>query len=1244
MKRLLIVRDFSFKKNKIKIGIGISFLLLLVVSIVTPIVLLNSNSSSKDDLLDTKKFEATVNSMFNKKRKIIKNIDRKIAETYTANQLKELTEINYELNEWAGSFGGTLSDATFSNKALMDAMYTSNLKLMKNQNQGGIFDTKIIVNTHGDSGNNLKKHPAADFQYGKIKDNIKAVSKQIVIDKKIIGQEMVGLFAPAGEYITINFPNKTDEEVEAMGLEIQFAWNEDREISKDELMSSKSRNRIPIPSKSFKISHNGFMVGSPIGGTLAINITKNLLENVSLIIDGGIEQLEYIHGYTTEEDWKNQLSKGVQAPMFSMSNDYMNAITNIGDFLPYLEEFPYKNMVLVTKIFQIGQWIKNNDMNRYNAFDLKGTSFIKYGAAYCNVGNSAVGPFSWIRALFNYDGNINSPSWGIYHEINHEYQRAGGYLFGLPDPIEVTNNAMNLINFQLLNLVNVERINSDGDYATKSWRQFNDPFGSMLNYEDRVVNKSNQNVNLEFYSTLMHAFGVKKQLQWFRSYGVVPPKPVPVGSPNEVKWAREIMETIVRIAYFTGFDVRNFLNEAYGENISINGKTKLSIEIRKSVEYHNYLNDGLRTGKFKKFNTIASLYSSKSTNIFGQTIATGKPFKINPSKPFTFKLSDPSKTKVFTGKSLKWLPNGNLGSQENIKNSISSIDDIDISFVGKPYDLKNIELIDKGNSEYEYNSSSSDFKKMASFKYDIYLRDQSYITSQGELPIFDSKPFLEGSKNKGWNKFTQTVEFSFSSLFANEKTYNTPKDIFFGAINAQEKLKRSIDLILNKDTEYTNQDFDNVENKWFNGIRVKSVSLELVAPKSGYYEFDLKCDDNGFLWTNKADINIEKDKPILITEDYSKWFTSKSGMKLKKGEKLNLFLIIINNGVGTGGYSMKYKSSENNIDWTSSSFNALNTNPLHKYRNIINLEPPINEIPTLSSFQNYDKKMNLKKPKWTISNPSNNSVYNPIEKFENLIDGLDNTSWQPKATNNKKTANIKIDFNESIEFKQLNFLFVDRSDRWPTYIKAKYFDSGKWFDFATGKEVSNDENDFSTLKKSNVNDKNFMIPSIYGNGKSIVASKVIFEFNLDKNGFVNIREFNLLGLFSKHNIIYPPKSENIIYNGKWEQERYLDAEVNTSLITSSTSGSSITFSLENTSFFQIYSIKDKIYGDFDIFVNGKLYNNISLFNEQLLKSSMIESIILNPNITNKIKIINKNNKKVNFDYFAGFNENFVEKK
>lgn len=1233
------------KSKKFKIGAGVVGASLLAAAIITPILILNSNRSSNIKETDLNNFDKTITTMYQRSRRILKRYDRVEAQTYTVQEIKELTGIEYLPNKYPGYTTPALSSEILTNKAYMEAIYQLNFMMMRDfqaDGTGGIFNTKIIAGTKDISNNNLKKHQAADIQWGKIDASTQAVSKEIVLDKKMTGNQMMGLFAPAGEYINIDFPNMTDDEVKALNISVHLGWNEHEETPKAEWLSgvSKVSKRMPIPFKKVQITHNNFKIGTPFGGTIALVINQNkpLSKNTKVIIDGGIEELEYIHGYTTQENWEDQISRGIQSPFVSMSNDFMNAVTLIEDDFTNLEEYPYKNMVLVNKIFQIGEWVRFGQMERSRTYDITGSAYIKYGAAYCAGQIIVVSPYSWIRSLFNYSSNINAPNWGIYHEINHGYQQIiNGYYIGLPDSVEITNNILNILNFQLLSNVNLDRLGDDGSYLQTGWNPYNNPFGSLANYEEKVKTRTS-NPNLEFYTSIMHATGIKRQLNWMRSYGVVPPKQF-VNPTVDQRNARAIMETLVRIAEHTGYDMRNFLNESYGQNISIESKSTLGQAIREETDYQSYLNNGLKSGKFKKFNSVGSVYSSKSTNIFGQVIETGKPFMISPLKPFIFALKDSTKTKIYNGKRIKWDSSGNLLTSQTVINSIPSIADPEISYVGKPYDLVNIkEMKELGNGQYEYNPKDSNLLQKTSFKYDIFIRDQSYVTSSNEEPISPSNAFIPGQENIGWNKFTQTVEFNFKSYFAKEITYKTPTNIYDGTSTIEQKLRKAIELASSEQTLRTSRDIDKIENVNYQGIDIKSVSLKMQAPHDGYYKFQTKIDDMGAMWTSKTGLDITKDKPILISEIWNAWSSTETEIFLKKDETIELFILALNNpGVNApGNYNIKYTYSKNNKDWKSYSFKESNTLRLDNYQDIVLPAPPVPEIDTIVKRKNYNKEINSKKSNWTISNPTKNAVYSG--KIESIIDNSTTTEWQPKWVADKPVAVIKVNFNEILKFKFLNFLFIDRADRWPSYIKVKYLEAGKWYDFTNQKEIIGGESDFTQVNKSEVTSKEFLIANGNGNQEFVNASELMFEFNLDKGSFVNMLELDLFGSYWKYNTIFSPTSSNIEYLGKWETLRIDGAQSNNSLIISESINASITFNLKDTSYFQIHSLRGEEYGDFEIFINGKLFETVSLFSEVPTETSNVANLILDSKLNNVIKIVNKSNKKINFDFFSRFNE------
>jgi len=77
-------------------------------------------------------------------------------------------------------------------------------------------------------------------------------------------------------------------------------------------------------------------------------------------------------------------------------------------------------MELDTNLFKIGQYINTGEMECEDSYDIRCNGFIRAASAF-SLFHTVIAPYWWISDLFSYERNIASPSWGIYHEINHGY-------------------------------------------------------------------------------------------------------------------------------------------------------------------------------------------------------------------------------------------------------------------------------------------------------------------------------------------------------------------------------------------------------------------------------------------------------------------------------------------------------------------------------------------------------------------------------------------------------------------------------------------------------------------------------------------------------------------------------------------------------------------------------------------------------------------------------------------------------
>jgi len=83
---------------------------------------------------------------------------------------------------------------------------------------------------------------------------------------------------------------------------------------------------MPQTNIEFWITSNNFAIGTPLGGSLAIFIEPihPLEAPLKMIVDGGIEELNYIYGITSLTDLRQEYNRA-KATTYVIQNNFMNA-------------------------------------------------------------------------------------------------------------------------------------------------------------------------------------------------------------------------------------------------------------------------------------------------------------------------------------------------------------------------------------------------------------------------------------------------------------------------------------------------------------------------------------------------------------------------------------------------------------------------------------------------------------------------------------------------------------------------------------------------------------------------------------------------------------------------------------------------------------------------------------------------------------------------------------------------------
>lgn len=377
------------------------------------------------------------------------------------------------------------------------------------------------------TGKKLYKHTAATgMYYGNVSDSETGIIKKLTFQPRANGvsYNVTGVYAPAGEVIKIEL-SEADMQTTG-GIEVligQALYNH----KANNIWKAKGINRMPVILNTWVMNaanctydserhvYVGY-VGSFYGGPVYI---YNETVTFSVTISGGVRYAHYILGYTTPEEYAENMKSS--APYFDLEvreNGVLHSGPKASVSATVLSyDNIYKAAVLWEKI-SIVSTIRNKQGIVF-LYD----PFVAAGAAVAFPGQKSVNcPASWMNGSLNYDGFVRSGSWGNAHEYNHNFQ---GY--GCGDDGEVTNNALTLVEYTLFtNISSSRQIGSYGGAGLGGWNSYTSATWALNRVKAGAINSTN---GLAVYATLIHNLGQEafmrassgRNLAYFQKWGEV---------------------------------------------------------------------------------------------------------------------------------------------------------------------------------------------------------------------------------------------------------------------------------------------------------------------------------------------------------------------------------------------------------------------------------------------------------------------------------------------------------------------------------------------------------------------------------------------------------------------------------------------------------------------------------------------------------------------------------------------------
>lgn len=1019
----------------------------------------------------------------------------------------------------------------------------------------------------------LKKHPAADSQYGRVlgsdgkevnydKNSTgynanNAVTKKITVDPIYRSLHATGLYLPAGEPIKIKIEGLKPGETIGLKMNEQdsCAWeagastagfpsnynqtkftsgnDSDKYFRPGDMATaignvngvgihnhwSKAYGRLPWLRSMVGFSENGdYVYGSPLGGVIEVDM-KNCHSKVTITISGAVETPHYILGQTTPEYFDKYLRQapGVVAILDTENGQLIGPTMEMGT-TKYMRQVKTEEIdklaMLWHSFYSVNESFTGGVYNRFNKtmFDW----LVPAGAAVSMGNYSFAHPTDWFDGVLNYRGLLQSGHWGPLHEIGHNHGNAYGttWGFGGGHEGEVWNNALIVLSYiKLCDVGTTRRHGGDaehGDYAN-----------SYLTLSETLRNTYPDWSNttyfqaLGMYANIMHSFGADKFYELLYTYKPSKTEPASYSENKRADFA-------YRCAITYKMNFLKYFNTFYGANITDEMFSAEQLAFMKTLP---------------NYEPVANYYAG---GIDG--VKTNGDYKVNFGEDIKFNL---------------------------LEKTISSLDTKEekgfkIVSVSNPTHGK-IKKLENGVYAYSFNKNYSGSTDEFSFK--VQLKDNVIHTLHISLRI----------SYDGGSRVT-----TYSGLNMDDKSWK----------GMQGSYETIMEQAKNITPTYENSNVAGVVNYNDKDWKLKVSDFYWKATKSGEVSFAIKG-KSGLTFMVGDDFDSLVESKLF----YSSGASYNHGFK-KTVEKDKLYAIrVINvNRGGEGGAEIGIMNDSGGYSAIPQSQFYHPNYPFGKDTEKFIFEPKF----LVSKKDNVNLSGGSEKSEWKIIQAPENVLggrfekktqvdtetgevkeVEPFDRWQYLIDGQAGTNMHTtygggvKKITSENPHVFVLDTNLKQSFNYFNVTTRNHSNSYITECELQISDSGEDGTYKTIASGTRDNYSAQTLSMefSQVTGRylKLIVKGTTGGNFSVLAE-------LDA------------GIKSSQQIINPINSKLFITDG-WKNSKDIDTEPNGYLI-SEKKDSKVVVKFVGTSF-DIYAATGKDFGSAKVLVDGKEYETIN---------------------------------------------------
>ncbi len=348
----------------------------------------------------------------------------------------------------------------------------------------------------------VKPHVAARAFPGEVPATARKASRQVIIDTAVPNWHSTGLYAPAGQVITVTLPPGEKEAAQA-GLRVRIGCHA------DELWHHDQWRRVPRISMSWPIDSERVTVASAFGGLIYIEVPeKAKLDTLNLTVSGGVESPWFVLGETSNADWAARI-RDLPAPWAELASDRV-ILTIPSDVARKIDD-PQAIMEHWVRILDADAELAG--LSRERPYPQRYVADTQISAGYMHAGYPIMTHLDAASFMTDPKGLVEK-GWGPYHEMGHNHQQG---MWTFEGTGEVTCNIFTL--YVLENVCGV-------DDASRQKVFGEDAVKARANYLESGARfetwKREPFLALQMYAQLRLAFGWDAYRKVFAEYGSLP--------------------------------------------------------------------------------------------------------------------------------------------------------------------------------------------------------------------------------------------------------------------------------------------------------------------------------------------------------------------------------------------------------------------------------------------------------------------------------------------------------------------------------------------------------------------------------------------------------------------------------------------------------------------------------------------------------------------------------------------------